>query len=276
MAKRYTNKEINERLWNEVKKGRPLFVPNCGMGLSAKMQENGGADIIVASPSSWWRLRGTGSTAPWLPYGDINQTIDSILPEVTANVKDTPIITLSGCHNPLVDKRELLQHLWDKGVSGVNPFMVKVYDPPFNDLIENIGMGWSNELEFVEIAHKMQMFTLVYAYNEEEAVAFAERGADVISAHVGTTTGGFAGAKTKYTLEEATEQSQKIFDAALKVNPDILLLAHGGPIETPDDAAYVFRHTSAHGFIGGSAAERLPIEKAVMETTQAYKSYTRE
>ena len=275
MAKRYTNTEVDQRLWEEIKPGRPLFMPNCGCGLTAKLQERGGADIICASPSSYWRLRGTGSTAPWLPYCDINQVIDSILPEVTANVKDTPIVTLSGCHNPLVDKRELLKKLWEKGVSGVNPFMVKVYDAPFNDLIENIGMGWSNELEFVEIAHELHMFTFAYAYTPEEARVFAERGADVVAAHVGTTVGGLAGAKTKYTLDDAAQISQQIFDAATAINPNIILFSHGGPITTADDAAYIFKNTNCHGFVGGSAAERLPIEKAVMAATQEFKAYSR-
>jgi predicted TIM-barrel enzyme len=150
-----------------------------------------------------------------------------------------------------------------------------LYDPPFNEQIEKIGMGFSREVDFVKEAHEMGMFTFTYAYSTEEATVFAEAGADVIAGHVGTTAGGKIGAVTKLTLEEACQMTQKIFDAATKVNPDVILFSHGGPITTPDDAAYVFQNTSAHGFVGGSAAERLPIEVAVLEATKSYKAYRR-
>ncbi len=275
MAKRYTRQEVVARLRVQMEQGIPLFMPNCGCGLTAKLQEEGGSDIICVSPTSWWRMKGCGSLAAFLPYCDCNQIIKDLAPEVLANVKEAPVISLSGAHNPLLPHKEHLEMLWEMGISGVNPMMAKLYDPPFNEQIEKIGMGFTREIEFTKIAHDMDMFTFCYAYSEEEAKIFADAGADVVAGHVGTTAGGKIGALTKLTLEEACEKTQQIFDAAKSVNPDVILFSHGGPIVTADDAAYVFRNTSADGFVGGSAAERLPIEVAVLEATASYKNYRR-
>ena len=272
MAKRYTAKEVVERLRAEIAKGKPLFMPNCGMGISAKLQEKGGSDIICISPTSYCRLKGLGSLAAFLPFWDINQIVFELAKEIVPMVKEVPVISLSGPHNPLLPHREHLQKLWDLGISGVNPFISKLYGEDFVEQIDHIGMGWENEVEFVRVAHEMNMFTFAYAFAPEEATILAEAGADVVASHVGSTKGGTIGAKTSLSLEEAAEISQKIFDSARKVNKNVILFAHGGPIEGPEEVEYIFKNTNAQGFTGGSAAERMPIEKAILEVTQAYKN----
>ena len=272
MAKRYTAQEVVERLKKEIKAGKPLFMPNCGMGLSAKLQEKGGSDLICVSPTSWWRLKGQGSLAAFLPYCDVNEVVFDLSREIVPVVQEVPIISLSGPHNPLLPNREHLQKLWDMGISGVNPLISKLYDVSFGEQIEHIGMGWSNEVDMVRVAHEMKMFTFAYAFAPEEATILAEAGADVVASHCGSTRGGLKGAKTGLSLEEAAELSQAIFDAAKKINKNVILFAHGGPIEGPKEVEYIFKHTDAHGFTGGSAAERMPIEKAILEITNAYKS----
>jgi predicted TIM-barrel enzyme len=271
MAARYTEKEVVERLRAEIKKGKPLFMPNCGCGLTAKLQEKGGADLICASATSWWRMKGQGSLAPLMPYSDINEVIFRLVPEIVATVKNVPLLSLSGATNPLLPHKQHLQRLWDAGISGINPFMVKIYGEAIMDQMENIGMGWSREVDMIKTAHEMNMFPLAYAFSPKEATILAEAGAAAISSHVGATQGGLMGAKTGLTLEQATQLSQQIFDAARKVNPSVILFAHGGPIEGPKEVEYVFKNTNAQGFIGGSAAERVPIEKAVYAATLEYK-----
>ena len=272
MAIRYNAKEVVERLQKELKAGRPLFMPNCGMGLSAKLQEKGRADVICISPTSWWRLKGQGSLAAFLPYSDCNQIVFELTKEILPVLKETPAITLSGPHNPLLPHREHLQKLWDMGVSGVTPMPCKLYDKSFADQIEHIGMGWSREVEFIKVAHEMNMFTWSYVFSPEEATTFAEVGSDVISGHVGATQGGSVGAKAAMTLEEAAELTQKIIDAARKVKKDVIVFAHGGPIEGPKEVEYIYKNTGAQGFVGGSAAERIPLEKGVFESTETYKN----
>lgn len=141
--------------------------------------------------------------------------------------------------------------------------------------MQQIGMGWDKEADLIGEAHKKNMFALEYAFTPEEARILAENGCPCISSHVGSTVGGMKGAKSKLSLDEAVELTQEVFDAALSVNPDIILFAHGGPMKGPKEAEYVVRKTNAHGFIGGSAAERIPIEKAVLEATKEYKAVTK-
>lgn len=272
MAKLYTAKEVTSRLRAEIDAGRPLFAPNCGFGLSAKLQEMGGADLIIASATSYWRMKGQGSLAALMPNSDINQILFDSLPEIVANVSEAPVLTLSGAFNPLLPHKEHLERLRDAGVSGINPFMIKIYGDETVAQMDKIGIGWEREVEFIETAVKMDMFTLAYAFTPEEAKVMASVGAHSIATHFGSTVGGLKGAASDMTLEEATERSQEMFDAALQENPDVILFAHGGPIEGPAEAAHVIKNTSAHGFIGGSAAERMPIEKAILAITNEYKN----
>lgn len=272
MAKVYTAGEVAERMRKEIAAGHSLFVPNCGSGLSAKLQEMGGSDAIVISGTSYWRMKGQGSLSALMPNSDVNKIIFDLAPEIAANVKDTPILSLSGAFNPLLPHKEHLKRLRDAGVSGINPFMIKIYGDETVYQMDKIGIGWKREVEFIEAAVDEDMFTLAYAFNPEEARIMAEAGANAIATHFGTTIGGVTGAASNVTLEEATERSQEMFEAALAVNPDAILFAHGGPIEGPREAAHVMRNTSAHGFIGGSAAERVPIEKAILAATEDYKN----
>ncbi len=271
MGKRYTADQIVERLQSEIKKGRALFMPNCGMGISAKLQEKGGSDLICISPTSYWRLKGQGSLAAFLPFADINQIIFDLAKEIVPVVQEAPVISLSGPHNPLLPNKEHLKKLWDMGVSGVNPFISQLYGESFVEQIGYIGMGWDNEVEFVKDANEMNMFAFSYAFSTEEAEILADAGAHIIASHVGSTKGGTIGAKTTMSLDDAAQKSQEIFDAARKVNKDVILFCHGGPIEGPKEVEYVFKNTNAQGFTGGSAAERMPIEKAILEVTKAYK-----
>lgn len=271
MARVYTASEVTSRLREEINTGRPLFAPNCGFGLSAKLQEMGGADLIIASATSYWRMKGQGSLSALMPNSDINEILFNLLPEIVANVSEAPVMTLSGAFNPLLPHKEHLERLREAGVSGINPFMIKIYGDETVAQMDKIGIGWKREVEFVETAVNMDMFTLAYAFNPEEAREMAGVGAHAIATHFGSTVGGLKGAASNMTLDEATERSQQIFDAAIAENPDVILFAHGGPIKGPAEAAHVTKNTSAHGFIGGSAAERVPIEKAILEITREYK-----
>ncbi|PWJ47691.1 phosphoenolpyruvate hydrolase family protein [Faecalicatena contorta] len=274
MAKRYKEEEVIALLKNQMEKKKMLFMPNCGCGLTAKLQEKGGADLICVSATSYWRMKGQGSLAPLMPYCDINEIIMELAPEIVANVSNAPILSLSGGTNPLYPHKEHLQRLWDAGISGINPFMMKIYGDAIMEQMAQIDMGWEREVDFVGEAHKVGMFSLAYAFTPEEATILAEVGCPAIASHVGSTVGGMKGAKSHLTLDEATEMSQRIFDAAKAVNPDVILFAHGGPMKGPKEAAYVVERTDAVGFIGGSAAERMPIEKAVLAATEEYKEIT--
>ena len=275
MAKRMTEEEVVAMLRAKIDRNEVLFMPNCGCGLTAKLQEAGGADLICLSATSYWRMKGQGSLAPMMPYSDINQVIFDLAPEVVANINNAPILAQVGATNPLVSHTKLLDDLGNAGVSGINTFMMNIYGAEIKEQMQQIGMGWDKEADLIGEAHKKNMFALEYAFTPEEARILAENGCPCISSHVGSTVGGMKGAKSKLSLDDAVELTQEVFDAALSVNPDIILFAHGGPMKGPKEAEYVVRKTNAHGFIGGSAAERIPIEKAVLEATKEYKAVTK-
>lgn len=272
MSKVYSASQILDRLRAEKKAGRPLFIPNCGFGLSAKMQERGGADIICISATSYWRMKGQGSLSALMPNADINEIIFRLAPEIAANIQDTPLISLSGAFNPLLPHRDHLERLRAAGVSGINPFMIQIYGPDTVAQMDAIGIGWEREVDMIRTAAEMDMFTLAYAFSPEEARILTAEGAHAISSHFGSTIGGQTGALSSLPLEEAAAGSQAMFDAARAENPDVLLFAHGGPIEGPAEVEYVLNNTDADGFVGGSAAERVPIEHAILAATQKYKA----
>lgn len=272
MTHSYTAGQVLERLHLEVAAGRPLFVPNCGFGLSAKQQEAGGADLICISGTSHWRMKGQGSLAAMMPNSDVNETIFQLAPEIMANVTETPVISLSAAFNPLIPHQAHLERLRAAGISGINPFMIKIYGDALVTQLDAIGMGFDREVEMIAEAAAMDMFALAYAFTPEEAVRLVDAGAHAISSHFGATVGGATGARTEFGLQEATDRSQAIFEAARSANPDVILFAHGGPIEGPEQVQHVLKNTLAQGFIGGSAAERVPIEQAIIATTRTYKS----
>ncbi|KAL6583466.1 ToMV susceptible protein tm-1(GCR26) [Orobanche minor] len=122
-------------------------------------------------------------------------------------------------------------------------------------------------------AHNMGLLTTPYAFNEEEAVAMAKAGADIIVAHMGLTTSGSIGAKTAVSIEESVILVQAIADAAHRINPEAIVLCHGGPISEPNGAEYVLKRTKGvHGFYGASSLERMPVEQAITTTVKQYKS----
>jgi predicted TIM-barrel enzyme len=101
----------------------------------------------------------------------------------------------------------------------------------------------------------------------------AAAGADIIVAHMGLTTKGSIGASTALTLEQSVARVQELRDAAVSVNPAVIVLCHGGPIAMPEDAEYVLKRTRGiHGFYGASSMERLPTETAITEQVRRFKA----
>ena len=182
------------------------------------------------------------------------------------------MLSLAGAFDPLLPHGEHLDRLRELGISGINPLPVGLYGSELAGQLDAIGIGWRREVELVAEAAGRGMFALAYAFTPEQARELARAGAHAIASHVGTTVGGQRGAASQLTLEDAAARSEEIFVAAREVDPDVLLLAHGGPIEGPAEVAYVLERTSAQGFIGGSAAERVPIERAVVAATREFKS----
>jgi len=271
----YTRTEVLERLHDTLSKGLPIIAAGAGTGISAKFIERGGADLIIIYNSGRFRMAGHGSTAGLMAYGDANAVAMEIGEfEVLPIVEETPVI----CGVHATDPRRRMWH-WlgkvkDMGFSGVNNFPTHcIIDGKFRQILEETGMSVKKEFEMVALARKMDLFSIVYVDAPEEAKAMAEAGADVIIAHVGTTVGGSVGVvDATMSLEEAAKRTQGIIEAGRSVRNDILYLSHGGPINTPEDAAYINEHTDAVGFVGASSLERMAVEESLTNLTREFKA----
>jgi predicted TIM-barrel enzyme len=262
------------RLRSQVDAGRPVVGAGAGTGLSAKCAEAGGADLIIVYNSGRYRMAGRGSLAGLLPYGDANAIVVEMAGEVLPVVKETPVLAGVCGTDPFRLMPVFLRQLGELGFAGVQNFpTVGLFDGTFRVNLEETGMGYDLEIEMIRAAAELQLLTAPYVFDEESARAMAEAGADVLVPHMGLTTSGAIGAQTAITLDEAVERVQAMRDAAVRVNPDVLVLCHGGPIAEPEDAAYVLERTrGVVGFFGASSMERLPTEVAITETMRRFKA----
>ncbi|MBE3011754.1 phosphoenolpyruvate hydrolase family protein [Microbispora sp. NEAU-D428] len=263
-----------ERLRATVEAGRPIIGAGAGTGLSAKAAEAGGVDLLIIYNSGRYRMAGRGSLAGLLPYGDANAIVVDMAREVLPVVRDTPVLAGVCGTDPFRLMGPFLDQLKAMGFAGVQNFpTVGLYDGRFRQNLEETGMGYRLEVDMIREARRRDLLTAPYVFDAEQAAAMAEAGADVLVSHVGLTTSGSIGAETALTLEEAAAAVQEMRDAAVAVNPDVIVLCHGGPIAEPEDAQFVLDHTSGiAGFFGASSMERLPTEKAIAAQATEFKS----
>lgn len=266
--------DVLRRLRSQVAAGRPIIGAGAGTGLSAKCAEAGGADLIIIYNSGRYRMAGRGSLAGLMPYGDANAIVLEMAAEVLPVVKNTPVMAGVCGTDPFRMMPRFLDQLAAEGFSGVQNFpTVGLIDGVFRQNLEETGMGFKLEIEMVRLAAERELATCPYVFDPEQAAAMAAAGADVLVPHMGLTTSGTIGAHTALTLQESAERVQAMRDAAVAVNPEVLVLCHGGPIAEPDDAAYVLSHTTGVvGFFGASSMERLPTERAVTAQVRTFKS----
>jgi predicted TIM-barrel enzyme len=262
-----------ERFRAQIAAGRPLVGAGAGTGLSAKCAEAGGADMIIIYNSGRYRMAGRGSLAGLMPYGDANAIVVEMAAEVLPIVEETPVLAGVCGTDPFRVMPVFLRQLKDIGFWGVQNFpTVGLIDGGFRQNLEETGMGYALEVEMIRAAHELDLLTTPYVFSPDDAEAMARAGADVLVAHMGLTTGGAIGAETGRTLDDSVELIQAIRDAAVEVNPDVIVLCHGGPIAEPDDASYVLERTKGvDGFFGASSMERLPTEIAITETVRRFK-----
>jgi predicted TIM-barrel enzyme len=269
-----TRKDALARLRAQVDAGKPIIGAGAGTGLSAKLAEAGGADLIIIYNSGRYRMGGRGSLAGLMPYGDANEIVVDMAREVLPVVRETPVLAGVCGTDPFRLMPVFLDELKRIGFSGVQNFpTVGLMDGTYRIGLEETGMGYGLEVDMIRLARERDFLTAPYVFDEDQAAAMAEAGADVLVPHMGLTTGGAIGASTAKTLEECVPLIQAMHDAAKRVNKGIFVLCHGGPIAEPDDAAYVIANTEGVvGFFGASSMERLPVEKAMTENMQRFKS----
>jgi predicted TIM-barrel enzyme len=270
----FTRDACLARLRAQIAAGKPIIGGGAGTGISAKCAEAGGIDLIIIYNSGRFRMAGRGSLSGMMPYGDANQVVVEMAREVLPVVQNTPVLAGVCGTDPFRIMKLFLRDLQSMGFSGVQNFpTVGLIDGSFRQGLEETDMGFDKEVEMIRLAREMDLLTCPYVFNESEAEAMARAGADVLIPHMGLTTKGSIGARSALTLADAATRVQALHDAAKKVNPDVIVLCHGGPISEPADAEYILKHTKGVvGFFGASSIERLPTEVAITDCVRKFKS----
>jgi predicted TIM-barrel enzyme len=274
---RIARKDILERLHGMIARKEPIIGGGAGTGLSAKCEEMGGIDLIVIYNSGRYRMAGRGSLAGLMAYGNANDIVLEMAHEVLPVVRHTPVLAGVNGTDPFMIAEDFLRRLAELGFSGVQNFpTVGIVDGTFRANLEETGMGYGLEVELMRQARALDLLTTPYVFDADQARDMARAGADVIVCHMGLTTGGAIGAATGLALADCAPRIDQCATAAKRVRKDAIILCHGGPIATPEDAAYIMRACpDCHGFYGASSLERLPTESAIAEQTRRFKRLRR-
>ncbi len=275
MAKRYSRQEFLDRLWGEVKRGKPLVMTGAGNGIAAKFIEQGGVDILGVYNTGYFRMQGYGSLAGMLPMADANEMVFRVgQREVLPQVKEVPVIAGLNGVDVLRDMRVFLEDIKRIGFSGVHNFpTVAWFDGEFRETLEGTGLGYQMELDMLNVAHDLDMLTIGYAFNEEDTESLIKEAApDIFIFHAGITRGGSTGYAGGRSLEEMANRTQAIYSIARDVKPDLILLAHGAALVNPEDGQYMLDHTDCHGVQLGSSIERMAIEVPLQERAASFKN----
>ena len=274
---RIARQTIIQQLRRKIAARTPIIGGGAGTGLSAKCEEAGGIDLIVIYNSGRYRMAGRGSLAGLLAYGNANDIVCEMAREVLPVVKSTPVLAGVNGTDPFMIPDEFLRRLIVLGFSGIQNFpTVGLIDGTFRANLEETGMGFRQEVELIAHASALDLLTTPYVFSEQNARDMAKAGADVVVAHMGLTTGGAIGAGTALKLADCVAPINAYAAAAKAVNPEVIVLCHGGPIATPDDASFILAHCpDCHGFYGASSMERLPTEVALTETTRRFTQIKR-
>ena len=274
---RIARQTLLARFRAKIAAGQPLIGGGAGTGLSAKCEEAGGIDLIVIYNSGRYRMAGRGSLAGLLAYGNANEIVCEMAREVLPVVRHTPVLAGVNGTDPFMIADEFLQRLITLGFSGVQNFpTVGLIDGTFRANLEETGMGYGHEVAMIERARALDLLTTPYVFSENDAREMARAGADIVVCHLGLTTGGAIGAETALTLQDCVAPINAWAAAARSVNPEVIVLCHGGPIATPEDAQFILGQCrDCHGFYGASSMERLPTEVALTETTRRFTQISR-
>ena len=273
---RFERSALLEKFQDMKLKRIPIVGGGAGTGLSAKCEEEGGIDLIVIYNSGRYRMAGRSSLSGLLAYGNANDIVVEMAKEVLPVTKHTPVLAGVNGTDPFCIFDKFLDDLKAMGFSGIQNFpTVGLIDGTLRANLEETGISYSQEIDLIKLANSKDMLTTPYVFNADEAAAMAKAGADIIVCHFGLTTGGSIGSKTALKLADCPSLFEKWAEAALKVNKNAIIIAHGGPVSSPEDASYMLKHTkNCHGFYGASSMERLPTEIALTEQTKKFKAIT--
>ena len=275
MAAKSDRAAILSRLRMEIEDGHAIYDALCGSGITAKMAARGGASMVTTHSLAYFRMQGLSSMAGYLPICDANALTLELGERALINVvHECPLIAGLLCVDPTRDMRRFLEKVAAAGYDGVmNCPTVALIDGKFRSDLEETGMGFAREVAVLEMASEMGLFTKAFCTSVDEALAMAEAGVDNIIIHFGNSSGGTIGSKTVLAHDVALGRAAAILDALSAKFSDRVVTCHGGPIESPGDfERFLQAEPRLHGYVGGSSAERFPIEKSVVEAARQFRS----
>jgi len=275
MTGRYDRVTLVKHLRAEINGGRPIYDALCGSGITAKMAARGGADMVTTHCLAYFRMQGLSSMAGYLPICDANALTLELGERVLVNVvRECALVAGLLCVDPTRDMTRFLKSIRDAGYDGVmNCPTVTLIDGKFRSDLEETGMGCAREVEVLGTASRMGLFTKAFCTSPEEALAMAEVGVDNIIVHFGNSSGGTIGSKTVLAEDVARKRAGAVLDALSAKFSDRIVTCHGGAIETPADfERFLKLEPRLNGYVGGSSAERFPIETSVVEAARQFKS----
>ncbi|MEQ9332150.1 phosphoenolpyruvate hydrolase family protein [Thalassobaculum sp.] len=273
---RFERSAIVERFREMIRRGEPIVGGGAGTGISAKCEEAGGIDLIIVYNSGRYRMAGRASSAGLLAYGNANDIVREMAVEILPVCKTTPVIAGVNGTDPFIIMSVFLKELKELGFSGVQNFpTVGIIDGTFRVSLEETGINFASEIDMIRQAHELDLLTTPYVFSADEAVEMVKAGADIIVPHMGVTTGGSIGATSSKTLSESVALIDDWAEAARRVRNDVIVIAHGGPISSPEDVDFVLRNCAhCNGFYGASSVERLPVETAIVNHIKTFKGLT--
>ncbi|MFG1627610.1 phosphoenolpyruvate hydrolase family protein [Kribbella sp. NPDC049227] len=267
-----TRAELLAGFRRKVAEGRPIIGGGAGTGLSAKCAEAAGLDFVVIYNSGRYRMAGRSSMAGLMPYGDANAIVMEMGTEVLPVTDKLPVMAGVCGTDPFRDIPRFLDQVKAAGFAGIQNYpTVCLFDGIIRANLEETGLGFYREVDLVRAARERDLVTLAYVHSEDEAAAMTEAGADVLVPHMGLTTSGMIGAQTSLSLDDSVDLVSRLRDAIFAVNPDALVICHGGPIATPEDAKHILSKVDGVvGFLGASSMERLPTEVAMVDHMRSF------
>ncbi len=269
MAKRMERQMVLAALRTKMDKGEAVLAFGAGSGLSAKCAEAGGADYISIYTTAFCRMEGLPSVLAWLPYGNVNQDMRETAPKILPLIKRTPCFAGLGVHDPRIDIADLVDEFAEMGFSGISnePFC-SMYGPQICNLLNREGLGLDRELELIRVAREKGLVAAAWAAGPEEAEHFVEAGADIIGVLAGLEKEPDEDGEA--FLDRVYRFVKEVGQAARAKNSQVIVLAHGGPINNVERAQQAILKAGVDGYATGSSGERIPAENALLNITRAY------
>ncbi|MBS1698615.1 MAG: phosphoenolpyruvate hydrolase family protein [Actinobacteria bacterium] len=266
----WTRESILSQLRSVIDGGDAVLGAGCSAGLIAKCAEAGGADFILVYSTGRSRLMGLPTT----DLGDSNHETLLMLPELDNVVQMTPIVGGIEFADPrYLNINRLLDKFDAAGFNGLINMPTQADRPRWVRERSAVGLGLEREAEGFRLARERGFLTLGYALDDDHTRLLVDAGVDILVPHAGWTSGGLVGAgDSTRGLREGAEFVQRQLEIGRAINPDVIVLAHGGPFAEPDQTAYLYEHTDAQGFVGASSIERLPVERAVTSVVSGFKA----